>query len=93
MTGEIVIRSGELPEGLPEGAEAMAFQIHGDAEMEGLERIAIVYQLALTLKFSGLDWEMLRMMADHEPPFDEMISEEYSIGYTGWKEEDDEQDD
>ena len=93
MTGEIIIRQGPIPEGLPEDAIVFGYEVAGDAEMERLERIAIVYQLAMTLQFEEQDWELLRMMADHEPPFDEMIAEEYSIGYTGWKEEDDEQDD
>ena len=88
MTGEIIISRAEIPDGLPENMEVMAFQIRGDAELEGLERVALVYQLAETLQFREPDWEILRMMADRVPPFDGMITEEYSIGYTGWEEDD-----
>jgi len=88
MTGEIIIRQGPIPEGLPEDAIVFGYEVAGNAEMERLERIAIVYQLAMTLQFEERDWELLRMMAERVPPFDGMITEEYSIGYTGWEEDD-----
>ena len=88
MTGEIIIRPGEVPEDAPEGAVIMAYQIHGDAELTGLERIAVMYHLAQALEFTEIDWEILRAMAANEPPFDEMITEGYSIGMSGWVDDD-----
>ena len=88
MTGEIIISQGLLPEGVTPEDGVMAFRIQGDAELSGLERVALVYQLAMALSFGDPDWEALRMMADHEPPFDQIIHEDYQIGYTGWEDED-----
>jgi hypothetical protein len=88
MKGKIIIEQGVLPEDLPEGADIMAVMIHGDAELNDTERFMVMYHLAQALDFTEVDWEILRAMVAHEPPFDEMIAEGYSIGMTGWVKDD-----
>ncbi len=92
MTGEIIIRAGEVPEGTPEEMAVTAINIHGDAELSAVERIAVMYNLAQALAFTDIDWEILRAMVAHEPPFDQMYMESYAVGMNGWVEADDEQD-
>ena len=92
MTGEIIIRAGEIPEGAPEEMAVTAINIHGDAELSAVERIAVMYNLAQALAFTDIDWALLQAMAEHEPPFDETFTESYSIGMSGWVEGDDEPD-
>ena len=92
MKGEIIIRAGEVPEGAPEEMAVTAIQIHGDAELTAMERIAVMYNLAEALAFTDAHWAILRAMAAHEPPFDQMYMESYAVGMNGWVEDDDEPD-
>ena len=82
MTGEIIIRAGEVPEGAPEEAVVLAFNIHGDAEMSDVERIAVMFQLGVALSYTEEDWEMLMHMVRNEPPFDGLMNMGYQIGRT-----------
>ena len=91
MKGEIIISAAEMPEGLPEEAVVLAFNIHGDAEMSVVERIAVMFQLGIALSYTDEDWEMLMHMVRNEPPFDGLMNMGYQIGGT-W-EDDDEEDD
>ena len=91
MKGEIIISAAEMPEDLPEEAVVLAFNIHGDAELSGVERIAVMFQLGLALGYTDEDWDMLMHMVRNEPPFDGLMNMGYQIGGT-W-EDDDEEDD
>ena len=92
MTGEIIIRAGEVPEGLPEDAAVMSFEITGNAEVSEYERIAVVYNLAVALSYGEYEWEMLRALAAHEPPFDGLMFVGLETGGTWWREDDDGED-
>ena len=88
MKGKIIIEQGTMPDELPINAAVIAFKISGDAELNRLERIVVMYQLSNALRYGPGDWEMLAAMVRREPPFDEMIAEGYSIGMTGWVKDD-----
>ena len=89
MTGEIIISAAEVPEDLPEEALVLAYNIHGDAELNELERIAVMFQLGVALSYSEEDWEMLMHMVRNEPPFDGLMNMGYQIGGTWEDGEDD----
>jgi len=84
MTGKIVIEQGPLPDGIPEGAEVIAFRILGDAELSAIERIVVLYQLATALGYGTKDWDELAAMVRREPPYNEITEAEYQIGVSGW---------
>lgn len=92
MTGEIIIRPGHRPEGLPEDMQVMSFEITGNAELSDFERIAVMYNLGMALAYGDTEWEMLRALAAHEPPFDELTFVGLETGGTWWEEDDGEDD-
>lgn len=92
MTGKIIIEQGPVPDGLPEDAMVISFNVYGDAELSKIERIAVMFQLGLALSYAEEDWEMLMHMVRNEPPFDGFMNMGFRIGATGWVEADDEPD-
>ena len=91
MKGSIIITAAEMHEDLPEDAVVLSYNIRGDAELNALERIAVVFNLGTALSYTAEDWEMLMHMVRSEPPFDELMHESFQIG-GAWEVDDGEDD-
>ncbi|MBR6839138.1 MAG: hypothetical protein IKM82_00945 [Oscillospiraceae bacterium] len=87
MTGKIIIEQRPVPDGLPEDAMVISFNIYGDAELSKIERIAVMCNLASVLSYGPEDWDELLAMVRREPPYDGMVKWDYQIGVSGWVED------